>query len=81
MKTTIEIADSLLQEARCFADREGLTLSALVERGLRRVLSESRQETAFKLRRASFKGQGLNPELRDAAWGHVRALIYQNHAA
>jgi len=35
MKTTIDIADPLLDEARKLAAREGTTLRALVERGLR----------------------------------------------
>jgi hypothetical protein len=40
MKTTIDIADGLLLEARDRARSQGTTLRALVEEGLRRVLSE-----------------------------------------
>ena len=54
MKTTIEISDPLLREARKLAAREGVTLRALVERGLRRVVAETKPDPAFKLRRASF---------------------------
>ena len=42
MKTTIEISDPLLREARKLAEREGVTLRALVERGLRRVVTETK---------------------------------------
>ena len=38
MKTTIEISDPLLRRARRMAEREGVTLRALVERGLSRVV-------------------------------------------
>lgn len=66
MKTTIEISDPLLREARRLAAREGLTLRALVERGLSLVVRENRMPTSFKLRRAAYKGSGLQPEFRDA---------------
>jgi hypothetical protein len=64
MKTTIEISDRLLRQARKLAEREGVTLRALVERGLRRVVAETRPGAPFKLRRASFKGTGLKADLR-----------------
>jgi thiamine monophosphate kinase len=43
MKTTIDISDSLLREAHKLADRDGITLRALDERGLRRVVDESKR--------------------------------------
>ena len=81
MKTTIEIADPLLREARKLAAREGLTLRAMVERGLHTVVAEAAHGTAFKLRRASFKGNGLRPELRDAQWDRLRDLAYEDRGA
>jgi len=78
VKTTIEISDSLLREARRLAEREGVTLRALVERGLHRVLAETKQGTPFKLRRASFKGKGLQAAVRDASWDKIRALAYED---
>lgn len=60
MKTTIEIADPLLQEARKVAARECMTLRTLVERGLRRLISEIQNPVAFKLRPAAFKGMACS---------------------
>ena len=81
MKTTIEIADPLLSEARKLATREGVTLRNLVERGLHRVVAESKSRPSFKLRSASFKGNGLQPEFRDASWAASRDAAYQDRGA
>jgi hypothetical protein len=77
VKTTIEISDPLLREVRELAAREGVTLRALVERGLHRVVKEADGGVSFKLRRASFKGRGRRTELRDASWEVLRDLAYQ----
>lgn len=77
MKTTVEISDALLREARRVAAREGVTLRTLIERGLYRAVVETRAGTPFKLRRASFKGQGLRAELRDASWDKLRDFAYE----
>lgn len=76
MKTTVEIADPLLREARKLAEREGVTLRILVERGLQRVVSEARRP-AFRLRKASFKGVGLQRDMQDADWNRVRDMAYE----
>jgi hypothetical protein len=79
MKTTIDIADALLREARRLAARERTTLKALVERGLRSVISEHEKEAAapFRLRKASFRGKGLQPGARDADWERLREMAYE----
>lgn len=62
MKTTIEIADALLAEAREVAAREKTTVRALVEEGMRRALSERRQKKKpFKLKLVTEGGTGLAP--------------------
>jgi hypothetical protein len=80
MKTTLDIADPLLREAKHVAAREGTTLRALVEQGLRRVVAEKKQKRAFRLRKASFKGRGLRPELADAGWDRIRDLAYEGRS-
>jgi hypothetical protein len=77
MKTTLDISDPLLQQARKLAKRNGTTLRALVEQGLRKVVSESHPRKPFKLRDGSFGGQGLSDEFRDASWDQIRDLIYE----
>ena len=74
MKTTLDIPDPILREARKMAQREHTTLRALVERGLRHVLAEKHRRTAFRLRKASFKGRGLQPDMKEAGWERVREL-------
>jgi len=77
MKTTIEISNGLLDEARKVASREGTTLRVLVEAGLRKEVRERRQRKAFRLKRSSFRGRGLRPELAGAKWEQIRELAYE----
>ena len=78
MKTTIEIADSLLKEAKKRAARDRTTVRALVELGLRQVLAQQPPSGAgFRLRDASFKGEGLAADMKGAGWERLRDLAYE----
>jgi hypothetical protein len=81
MKTTIDISDALMREVREVAAHESVTLRSLVERGLRRVIAETRGRASFRLRRASFKGQGLQAEFRGASWDKIRDAAYEDRGA
>lgn len=81
MKTTVEIPNALLDEARRIAERERTTVRALIEAGLRRVLAERRQRRRFHLRRASFKGKGLQPHVAGGSWERLRELAYEGRGA
>jgi hypothetical protein len=81
MKTTIQISDPLLEAARQVAVQEKTTVRALVEEGLRKVIEERAQGRGFNLRRATFKGQGLQPEVAGAPWERLREMIYEGHGA
>jgi hypothetical protein len=61
MKICLEISDELLKSAKQFAQRNQTTINALIEHGLRRVLSVQRAEnrTAFKLKDASVRGEAM----------------------
>lgn len=76
MKTTVEIADELLERAREAARRERTTLRALVEEGLRTSIEQRKRGHRFQLRDASVAGQGLAPEFRDASWERIRDAAY-----
>ena len=77
MKTTIQIPDTLFEEARKLAHRERTTLKALVEQGLRRIITERTQRHEFRLRKAPFKGQGFHPDLTSTSWEHIRKRSYE----
>ena len=77
VKTTIDIADGLLEEARAAARRRRTTLRALVEDGLRRTL-DATDSPAFTLRDTTLRGgRGLTPEFMDAGWDRIRDVIYE----
>ena len=77
MKTTVELSDDLAATARAFAARHGITLRALIERGLRLVIRAEREREGFRLRDASVGGRGLQASYRDADWSRIRESIYE----
>ncbi len=79
MKTTVEIPDSLLAAAKKVAAREGVTLRALVEEGLRKALNARKGRRAFKLRQVVFGGEGRRPEGK--SWEQIRDLLYEGRGA
>jgi hypothetical protein len=81
MKTTVEISDVLLEQSKILAAREDTTVRALIEEGLRRILADRKAQRPFKLRNASFKGNGLQPEMAGASWHQIRDTIYEGHGS
>lgn len=79
MKTTIDITDSLLEEAKELTRQEKSTLRALVEEGLNRVISERKARKKFTLRKASFAGNGLQKEFEGESWPKIRSAVYEEH--
>ena len=61
MKTTIDVSDALFHAAKELASSSQTTLRALIEEGLRRVLSDQQRspKKAFKLQNASVGGGAL----------------------
>ncbi|NBC47575.1 MAG: type II toxin-antitoxin system VapB family antitoxin [Gammaproteobacteria bacterium] len=81
MKTTIELSDALIEQARRVAHREGATLRALVEEGLQRSLKARRQAAGRQLDFPSYGGGGLTDELQGAPWSRIRDEIYRERGA
>jgi hypothetical protein len=77
MKTTVEIPDALLDEARKLATRQGTTLRVLIIEGLRNSITERRRAASFRLRNASVAGEGLQPGIEAADWNRIRELAYE----
>ena len=81
MKTTVDIQDALLDEVRKVAFRENTTVKAMVEEGLRQVLARRKKEKAFRLRKVSFKGGGLQSPLSGGTWNEIRDLAYEGRGS
>ena len=81
MKTTVEIPNSLLEQVKRLAAEENTTVRALVEEGLRLALAERRRARSFKLRKVSFKGNGLQPGMAGASWQQIRDAAYEGRGA
>jgi hypothetical protein len=77
MKTTIEIADDLLARAKQLGRREGKTLRAVVEDGLRQVLKREGRGAAKRVKPVVFRKGGLSREFADAPWTALRDEIYR----
>jgi mRNA-degrading endonuclease RelE of RelBE toxin-antitoxin system len=77
MKTTVEIADSLLEEAKKLATERSTTLRQIIEEGLRNVLNQ-RPKKPFRLRDGSFGRGGMR---RPMNWEEIRDEIYKGRGA
>jgi hypothetical protein len=81
MKTTVDITDALLREAKRIAAKEGTTVRALLEEGLRQALEHHRKKPPFRLRDASYGQDGLRPEVGEGSWERIRDLIYEGRGS
>ena len=81
MKTTVEIAEDLLVRIREVAQREGTTLRALIEEGLRVALARREQKTSYRWPDLSVGGEGLAPEIEEGTWEPLRDQIFTRRGA
>jgi predicted DNA-binding ribbon-helix-helix protein len=60
MRTTVRLDDTLLREAKSYAARRGVSLTALLDEALREKLSRDGQPTGKPPRKLpTFRGRGL----------------------
>ena len=76
MKTTVDLADALLNETKLIAATEGTTMRALIEEVLREVIARRRSRQPFTLRDASVGGNGLQAGV-EPGWAQLRDLVYE----
>jgi hypothetical protein len=76
VKTTLEISDALLARAKRHARRSGKTLRALVEEGLRQVLSAPPAPASYELPDRSVGDAGAPDPLEALSWQDLRDEIY-----
>jgi len=81
VKTTIDIADNLLNRARQLARREKSTLKELTEEGLQLVLSRRERPEPRKIKPVVVRGKGLSPAFRGKPWAQFRDEIYRDSGA
>ena len=81
MKTTIEISDSILAQAKQLAREQNVTLRSLTEEGLRKVIEERSAAGKRRVSPVTFKGKGLSPEFQGATWERLRDAAYDGHGA
>jgi hypothetical protein len=77
MKTTIDIADPLLQRAKKLAAGRNTTLKAIVEDALRDALRAPERKPPLHINTHTFRGRGLQPGISWEDWGALRALAYE----
>jgi len=81
MKTTVKIAEDLFARTLEVAQREGTTLRALIEEGLRIVLAQREQKSSYRWPDLSVGGEGLASGVEEGSWEPVRDQIYAGRGA
>jgi hypothetical protein len=56
-------------------------MKAIVEKSLRRTISERQRRSRFRLRKATFKGTGLQSHLAGMSWDQILQLSYEGRGA
>jgi len=77
MKTTVEISDDLLKQAKEYAARMGIPMRAVIELGLQLALhSKKPSQRPFRLKTITTRGEGL---VCEEDWSVIRSFIYEGH--
>lgn len=78
MKTTVDINDTLLLQARQLAAKQQRTLKSILETALRQLLeTHTEEKPPFKLRKHTFRGNGLQSGQIEGDGNTIRDSIYK----
>ena len=75
-KTTVDIQDELLARAKRHAQQTGRPLRAVVDEGLRQVLSNTAPRQPYRLPDESYGESGGRDPLEAYSWQDLREVIY-----
>jgi len=79
MKTTIDIADNIMERSRQVARAGKVTFRDLVEEGLLMVIDRRKQAEKKQITPVTVKGSGLSETFRNASWSQIRQAAYEGH--
>lgn len=79
MKTTINIADSLLADLRRLSEQKQMSMRQLMETALRRFLNEEKKSENFRLKKHTCNGRGLVTGISEGDWNEIRRRAYESH--
>lgn len=77
MKTTVDISEPLLRQAKRLAAKRGTTLRAVIEDALRDALAKSQSQEPVELVTFIVDGKGLQPGLSWDDFSALRDLAYE----
>ncbi len=81
MKTTMDLSDGIMRQAKAVARREKMPLRDLVQEGLLLALKTHALPRSHKVKPVIFSGRGLNPEFQGRSWAEVRDEIYRERGS
>lgn len=79
MKTTIDIADNIMERSRQVVQAGNVTFRDLVEEGLLLVIDRREQAKKKQIKPVTVKGNGLSDAFRNASWDQIRHAAYEGH--
>lgn len=78
MKTTVDINDTLLLQAKELAAKRQQTLKSILEIALRQFLeANANNRPPFRLRKHTFRGHGVQSGMAEGDWATIREAIYE----
>jgi len=79
MKTTVDIADNIMEMSRQTARVENVTFRELVEEGLMLVVERHAHAQKQRIKPVTVKGTGLSEAFLNAPWSQIRQAAYEGH--